>query len=283
MNLDKAIEDLSKNVPDPIHDTYVDEDGLLHCSNCKGKLQTIIKLDIKGHPVKSRKVFCVCQCQREAIEAKEELARKREKKARLDELRRTGFHDDLLQQWTFENDDNSHPKVSTIAKKYVENFEELKKDGKGLIFYGGVGTGKTFIASAIANALYDKDIPTMVTNFNNISNKLQESFEGKQAYMNSLNIFDLLVIDDFGSERKTEYMQEIIFNVIDSRYRSGKPILITTNLDLEAIKNPATIEEKRVMDRILEKCFPVEVKGGSHRRKNVREQYGDMKNLLGLN
>lgn len=283
MNFDKTIDNLSKSVPEPMHDTYYDDEGLLRCSNCDGKLQTNITLDIKGHPIRSRKVFCICKCQREAIAAKEELARKRARKAKIDELRRTGFHDDLLQLCTFEKDDNSHPKVTTIAKKYVENFEELKKDGKGLIFYGGVGTGKTFIASAIANALYDKDIPTMVTNFNNISNKLQESFEGKQAYMNSLNIFDLLVIDDFGSERKTEYMQEVVFNVIDSRYRAGLPMVITTNLDLEAIKNPATIEEKRVMDRILEKCFPVEVSGGSHRRKNVREQFGDMKGLLGLN
>lgn len=283
MNFDQMIDRLNRKVPQPTQETYIDEDGFLCCSKCGGKLETMVTLFKGTDQEKTKRVKCVCKCHQERERARAEDQKKIARQLRIEEIRRTGFPSDQLKEWTFDNDDGSHETVTKIAKRYVENFEQLKEDGKGLIFYGGVGTGKTFMAAAIADALYQKGYATMVTNFNYISNKLQESFEGKQAYMNSLNIFDLLVIDDFGAERKTEYMQEIIFNVIDSRYRSGKPMLITTNLDLEAIKNPATIEEKRIMDRVLEKCFPVEVKGGSHRRKNVREQYGDMKDLLGLN
>lgn len=283
MNFEKVIDHLSNNVPDPIEKTYMGEDGLIRCAKCHGKLQTMVRIFRGTDKERERKVSCVCQCTIKHLEELKRQQEQREQKKKIEELRRTGFPDGQLKQWTFENDDNSHPKVSTIAKKYVENFQQLKKDGKGLIFYGGVGTGKTFVAACIANALINKGIPAMVTNFNYISNKLQESFEGKQAYLNRLNLLDLLVIDDFGAERKTEYMQEVIFNVIDARYRAGLPMVITTNLTLDQIKNPATIEERRVMDRVLEKCFPIEVKGGSHRRKNVREQYGDMKDLLGLN
>lgn len=283
MNFDQMINQLNSRVPEPIQESYIGEDGLLHCKKCDGKLETMVTLYHGTEKEQIKKVKCVCKCYQEREAARVADQKKIARQLRIEEIRRTGFPADQLKEWTFDHDDGSHPTVTKIAKRYVENFEQLKEDGKGLIFYGGVGTGKTFMAAAIAAALYEKGIATMVTNFNYISNKLQESFEGKQAYMNSLNIFDLLVIDDFGAERKTEYMQEIIFNVIDSRYRSGKPMLITTNLDLEAIKNPATIEEKRIMDRVLEKCFPIEVKGGSHRRKNVREQYGDMKDLLGLN
>lgn len=283
MNFDKLINELSGKVPQSEEDTYIGDDGLLHCSKCNGKRQTVVKLEIKGFPVQNRKVNCVCDCQHAARIADEERRNKEFKARRMDEIRRTGFPADQLKQWTFEKDDGSHPKISTLAKNYVEKFEDFKNDGKGLIFYGGVGTGKTFIAAAIANALQANGVETLVTNFTNISNKLQESFDGKQAYMNSLNNFDLLVIDDFGAERKTEYMQEVVFNVIDARYRAGLPMVITTNLGLDAIKSPATIEEKRVMDRVLEKCFPVEVSGGSHRRKNVREQFGNMKDMLGLN
>jgi DNA replication protein DnaC len=59
-------------------------------------------------------------------------------------------------------------------------------------------------------------------------------------------------------------------------------MIITTNLTINAIKNPDTITKKRICDRILEKCFPIEVKGQNRRHKAVRESYGDMKELLGL-
>ena len=90
------------------------------------------------------------------------------------------------------------------------------------------------------------------------------------------------MIDDLGIERDTAFAKETVFAVVDSRYRLSKPTIITTNLSMEKIKNPEDIENRRIYDRILEKCFPIEVGGGSRRRKAVREDYEDMKNLLGL-
>ena len=99
--------------------------------------------------------------------------------------------------------------------------------------------------------------------------------------MDSLIKYDLLVIDDLASERNTGYMQEIIYGVIDARYMADKPMIITTNLSLEAIKAPTTTTDMRIYDRLLEKCFPVEVKGESHRRKMVKKEYDEMKEALG--
>lgn len=278
MDYNKMIDNLNKTVPEPVEDTYMGEDGLLRCANCHGKRETMIT--IFGN---SRKVNCVCQCERAAIKAEEEAIEKRANMRRIEEMRRTGFTDAKLMECTFENDDGSQPKVLHIAKNYVENFDEMKKTGKGLLLYGGVGTGKTYAAASIANALIDKGVSAMVTNFARISNKLQERFEKKQAYLDNLNKFDLLVLDDLAAERSTEYMQEIVYNVIDARYRAGLPMIITTNLSLETIKNPPNATDNRIYDRILEKCFPVEVKGKSHRRKNIKDEYENMKGLLGLN
>ena len=280
MDLEKTVNQIIESVPKIGSDekTYVGEDGLLRCANCGGLRETIF-----GFGGREVKVRCLCKCLKAALDAEEERLEKEAKMRRIDQMRRTGFPDSELRKWTFENDKGSQPKVMKAAKNYVENFSEFKKDGKGLLFYGDVGTGKTYIAACIANALVDKGIPAMVTNFARIANKLQESFDGRQAYLDSLNQFDLLVIDDLAAERKTEYMQEIIFNVIDSRYRSGKPMIITTNLSLEAIKNPTETSDMRVFDRILERCFPIEVKGDSYRKKNVIDQYEDMKGKLGLN
>lgn len=278
MNYDKIIDKINETIPGPAEDTYIDKDGLATCSNCHGKREVII--EVLG---RVRKVNCVCKCQQAAIKAEEEAVERRARLRQVEELRRTGFTDKQLMAWTFENDDGSQPKLFKIAKKYVENFEELKKEGKGLLLYGGVGCGKTYAAASIANALVDKEIPAMVTNFARIANKLQEKFDKKQAYLDSLNKFDLLVIDDLGAERSTEFMQEIVYNVVDARYRSGLPMIITTNLSIDTIKNPENTAESRIYDRILEKCFPVEVKGSSHRRKNIRADYENMKGILGLN
>jgi DNA replication protein DnaC len=186
-----------------------------------------------------------------------------------------------MQNWTFANDDHANEQITKAALKYVENFSDMLKMGKGLLLYGNTGTGKTYTACEIANALIDEGYPVLVTNFARILNTLQGTFE-KQDYIDSHNNYALLVIDDLGIERDTAYAKEQVFNIIDSRYRSGLPMIITTNLTMEKIKNPEDIENRRIYDRILERCFPIEVGGGSRRRKAVREDYEVMKNLLGL-
>ena len=107
----------------------------------------------------------------------------------------------------------------------------------------------------------------MVTNVTRITNRLQSTFDGKQEYLDSLNKFTLLVIDDFGMERNTEYMNEIVYNVIDSRYRSGKPLIVTTNLTMQEINNPDNIDKQRIYSRINEMCVPIRVEGKDRRQE----------------
>lgn len=255
---------------------YIGEDGLLYCHKCHTKKQT--EVNILGN---IRRPMCLCKCQAEKRAAEEEEYRRREFEQRVNELRRMGFPEADMRNWTFANDDLTNEKITKAAQRYVDNFSELRKSGKGLLLYGNTGTGKTYTACEIANALIDKGYPVLVTNFARILNTLQGTFE-KQEYIDSFNSFQLLVIDDLGIERDTAYAKEQVFNIIDSRYRSGLPMVITTNLTMEKIKNPEDIENRRIYDRILERCFPIEVSGSSRRRKAVREDYDDMKNLLGL-
>ncbi len=77
----------------------------------------------------------------------------------------------------------------------------------------------------------------------------------------------MLVIDDLGVEHSTKYAMEQMFTVIDSRYRSKNPLIVTTNLKLEEIKNPPGLAHARIYDRILERCAPVPFSG-----KNFREE-----------
>jgi DNA replication protein DnaC len=261
----------------PINDgDYTGSDGLLYCGNCNTPKQK--ELTVLG---KVRRPYCLCKCESEKRDAEEAEQERIKLAKRAEELRRSGFPDREMHEWTFANDDMENEQLTKAMKRYVENFPELRKQGKGLLLYGNVGRGKTYAACEVANALVDKGYSVMVTNFSRILNTLQRTFE-KQDYLDKLNSYSLLVIDDLGIERGTEFSKEQVYNVIDSRYRAGKPMIITTNLSIEQIKNPADIEDRRVYDRILERCFPIEFTGQNKRHKAVRESYGDMKELLGL-
>lgn len=272
--IDQMTESISERVPRP-ESEYLGEDGLLHCAKCHKAVETLVK-----HPFteETMKVRCICECRQKELSAIKEKDRQME----LDRYKRVCFAETNMSDWTFENDDRKNPKLSDAMKNYVEHFPELKKDGKGLLLYGSVGTGKTFLAACVANALLDKGYLVLMTNFASLTNKIQGMFEGKQEYINSLNRYALLIIDDLGVERKSEFMQEMVFNIIDSRYRAGLPMIITTNLSADEIKNTKEIAYKRIYDRLIERCHPVPVEGESRRRRSLITEFEETQKLLGL-
>jgi DNA replication protein DnaC len=197
-------------------------------------------------------------------------------------MRRVAFPDAELSHCTFQADDCENMKLSTVARRYVEHFGEMRKRGKGLLLYGEVDAGKTFAAACIANALIDQGKPCFMTNFARLVNTIGGMYDGKQEYIDGLNRFDLLVIDDFASERDTEYMGETVHNVIDARYRSRKPLIVTTNLTADELRNPQDVRKQRVYSRLLEMCLPVEVEAANRRKRKLVEDYGELRDMLGL-
>lgn len=258
---------------------YLNEDGLLMCGKCHTPKQCSFTAKWDG---KEKTPYTLCACARERKEAVEQARQAQNLRIEINRLRKLGFPDSEMADWTFANDDGTDPKTTSIAHKYVDNFPEMKKRGKGLLLYGPVGTGKTYAAACIANELISQGRPCLVTNFARITNTLQGMFEGKQRYLDDFNRLDLLVIDDLAAERDTSYMNEMIFNIIDSRYRSGKPLIVTSNLTQADLKEPGSIDRKRIYSRLLEMCVPVEVKGADRREKKLRNDSTDMARLLGL-
>jgi DNA replication protein DnaC len=270
--MESTLDKLSRNVPRS-EGEYVGQNGLTYCKTCGQATQTIIEfMGIQ------KKVRCICECIKKEMEADKE----RERQEELARKRRACFAETNMASWTFANDDIKNPKLSAAMRRYVENFSDFEKEGKGLLLYGTVGTGKTYFAACIANALIEEDYSVLMTDFARLTNKIQGMHEGKQEYIDSLNSYSLLIIDDLGIERKTEFMQEMVYNVINSRYKSGLPFIITTNLTADEIKKPQDVGYARIYDRILERCFPVKVEGESRRRQNVKDTFFDVKDMLGL-
>ena len=109
-----------------------------------------------------------------------------------------------------------------------------------------------------------------MTNFPSILARLSGTFGEERAdFLASLGDYDLLIIDDLGVERGTEYALEQMFSIIDSRYRSGKPLIVTTNLKLDEIKHLPDFAHARIDDRILERCAPILFAGKNFREDNA--------------
>ena len=258
-------------------DEYRDESGLIYCSKCRTVRQK--RIEVAGKTIEPR---CMCACQAATYEQQEQDRKRREFLDRVEKNRSVGLTDPVLRKHTFENDLGYNPKQMGMAKQFVRHWDEFKKDSMGLLLWGPVGTGKSFIAGCIANALLDQGVQVMMTNFARLLNKLTDMYAGdRNAYIDSFNSFPLLIIDDLGVERNSEFAREQVFSVIDSRYRSQLPMIVTTNLTPKEMKTPADLSRARIYDRVLERCTPIRVDNQNIRERNKADNLKKSKQLLG--
>ena len=228
----------------PKEGEYLGEDGLLYCGNCHTPVQC--RKEFLG---KMRTLPCTCKCRQEEMRRQKEEDEARERMNTIRRLKSTGIQERHLLDWRFDVAEET----DTIrwAKNYVENWRKVRAENLGLLLWGDVGTGKSFAAACIANALLEQAIPA------------------------SFNHYSLLIIDDLGIERSTEYAKEQVYAVIDERYKANLPLIITTNLTIGEIRNPDNVADARIYSRVLEMCTPVQV-GGSDRRRTVSRDKQEM-------
>ena len=254
---------------------YTGADGLLYCGKCRTPKQ--FRMD--KPPLEGRLLPCPCQCEQERIDRETaEQAAHRHRQIVAD-LKRRGFTDPAMHEWTFANDNGKCPQMKH-AHFYVEHWDTMLAENIGYLLWGGVGTGKSYFAGCIANALMEREITVRMTNFALILNDLTASFEGRNEYISQLCRALLLIIDDFGMERGTEYGLEQVYNVIDSRYRSKKPLIVTTNIPLQDLQHPQDTAHARIYDRLLEMCAPIRFSGENFRKATAQDKLARLKNLM---
>ena len=206
-------------------------------------------------------------------------AMEREKANRIQQKRKRVFGSAQgLMDCTFDRDNGAVPQLAW-ARQYVEHWPEMRRENMGLLFWGPAGTGKTFAAACIANALVDLEVGVrMITLGEALLNLFGMSGEERIQYLEVLTTCGLLILDDFGVERRTPYAREQVYEIVNRRYLSGRPMVVTTNLTLEELKN-ANRDDSRIHDRVLERCVPVCFDGTSLRREKTAERVKRMQTL----
>lgn len=262
----------------------IGDDGLLHCAVCGERVERVFDfpmMDGSGRK-EPMKVRVICRCRAKEIEEEEKRMKLQEQRRRIDELRNLSLLDAKSRDVNFESyqTSNENRKIFGIAKNYVENFDKMFEESQGLLFWGDVGTGKSYTAAAIANELIERLQPVIMTSFVKLLEDMKGFDADDGAYLRRLNQAKLLIIDDLGAERGTDYALEKVYDIVDSRYRSGKPVIFTTNLTMREMKECTDIRYNRIYDRIFEMCYPVKFDGLSWRKKEAAERYAGMKKLL---
>ena len=184
-----------------------------------------------------------------------------------------------MKKWTIQRaDEGINVQQFLLAEQYIDEFENVLyrrppyDSQNGLLFYGKPGTGKTYIAACIANELIERNFTVKFVNLPEVVEKISNSpFSERENLFQDIVIRpNLLIIDDIGIERATEYMTEQIYKIIDSRYSVRKPMIVTSNKTPKDMFEAETVMAQRIYSRVLECCYAVKVDAENARKEVIR-------------
>jgi DNA replication protein DnaC len=155
-----------------------------------------------------------------------------------------------------------------VVKRYVRQIDENLDAGRGLWFYGGVGTGKTTLAMLVSRAALDAGRSVAIYSLPRLLAEIRATFESDSEgsyvdFLDRLAAVDLLHIDDVGAERTSDWVLEQLYAIVNARYEDERAVTITTNLERDALVEQI---KERTVSRLEEMCTLVPLYGEDARR-----------------
>lgn len=205
-----------------------------------------------------------CGCEGEAAAAKEAEAREREARERERKVKliRSGVKKRYLEATVDE----------VKAQQYMERFGS--DDGRGLYIHGNVGTGKTYLASAMARMFIDAGYSVVLTTTLSMLEDIQDTYGKEASSLDAVLRFassDVLILDDFGKESASAWSASMLFQIVNYRYEAMRPLIVTSQYDLagleKRIARQGEYESARaIVSRLRQMCHEVKLSGNDRRR-----------------
>ena len=227
----------------------------------------------------TKKVRCICTCQKEAMEREEQQRQQTERMRRIESLRKASLLGEEYMDATFGQTDLYSAEYAAIyarCEKYCQVSAEVLKKGHGIYLFGTAGAGKTHLTACMANELIKQGHPTLFTSMGEVSKAIRNTYnsqsnETEQDFVKRLTSVDFLFIDDFGTERLAKegqdlWLQEKVFDIVNTRYNNRKPMVFTSNYSLNQMIGERGLSEKTA-ERIGQKSAIMELKGEGYRKK----------------
>lgn len=268
MNVANVLEPIiNKQIAQP--GDYLGEDGLLYCGKCRTPKQT------HGEGVFAGRLLPVlCSCMIAEREADELADRRR----RIEQTRVRCLPAEDMRRHRFEGADAS--KHISVCRRYADKWEEVRAKNYGLLLFGNTGTGKSYAAHCIANALIDREVSVCCISAADLVESLADR-ERREDMLRRIRTVPLMIVDDLGAQRPTSFANEQICRAVDERAEAGKPLIVTTNYTLDEMRRCQDHELQRIFDRLNALCVPVAVVGESRRAALGAEKLREAKALLG--
>ena len=283
MNIDPILSAIidTADAANTAPDDYINpEDGLKYCGKCHTPKEAYFAEKLRFNGIDRHPTDCKCA----AVERERREAEMREfnRINHINLLRSEAFSDIPVADWRFDNAPVM-TKQLTKAKEYAEKWDDFSREGIGLLLFGNVGTGKSYAAGCIANALIDRMISVLYVDMTDVVNRMQGNFGAdRDSYLKRITRPDLLILDDLGAERNTSYGKERVFDIVNRRLLSRKPMIITTNIALSVMQKATDLDDRRIYDRVLEVCVPVLFDGENFRKGNAAENLKKAAQILNL-
>ena len=273
----------------------IDKNDYIECEYCKNKLyRKTIEWNLYGTKRVMKLDYERCNCKDaqkywneydmkklQKIEEEKKLRMMQEFANKVDKIIKNSKMSNRNLNYKFENFEvnSNNKKVYQSLKEYSEKLAN-SVERKGLILVGNNGVGKTHLACSIANELIKNGIPIIYGTLINLLAELKNTYDvdNNISEMEIIKLYekvDLLIIDDLGKEKPSEWGLEKLFTIINSRYENNLPVIITTNYDQNSLINRLSINgeietAKSIISRLYEMCYLVKIEDRDHRIKKKK-------------
>lgn len=231
------------------------------------------KCNTCGKPFEVNGIPALCDCERKSAEEQALDIKAQAIKQMLDSKRKACFRFPAMYEMNFSNSENGNAKAEEYAHRFVDMVSHEKAHRFGMVLSGPAGTGKTFLAACIANAIIDKRLSCKFTKISEVSDSITDDYGKSADVINALCSYDCVILDDFGADISNDKLRSRAYEIIDALYMSNTPFIITTNLSPDKMTADRDNFNVRTYSRIFGACVVLSLAGHDRRRDESKEIY----------